>query len=154
MFVGIIQIWDCYFAVAYQSNIPIIVNSALDLRYKPLTILGNPFNPAITPHFHSTIYTSKMTFVERVWNTVEVIYVDFLHFIFMKLPMRKFHHKYHLNEAPWNEAVSLYFLNSHRSILSEPRVPGVIEIAGVHLKPPKLLPAVSETSLRDYNATN
>lgn len=142
MFIGLTCMYECYLPVAQRLNIPVIGTFPFDLRYKQLVMMGNPFHPSVLPNFFST-YTTKMTFVERLMNTIQIIYTDFTFFTLIKPRIEHFYQKYYPNDDPWVEKLSLLFLNNHRSILPLPYVPGIVEIAGVHLKPPQPLPKVS-----------
>lgn len=142
MFTELILTTECYLPIAQRQNIPIIATLLFELRYMYQARLGNPYHPSVIPHALST-YGSKMTFVQRLRNTIETMYLDFLVTVLIKSYIEKFYQKYYPNDDPWVEKLSLLFLNSHSSISPFPNVPGIIEIGGVHLKAPQPLPQVS-----------
>lgn len=91
-------------------------------------------------------YTDKMTFLERLDNTfvslVEEIFYHTIHLPNQKRLYNKFfpNAKLSFNEMYKNSAI--VFLNNHVSSSSpRPYLPNIIEIAGIHVKEAKPLPA-------------
>lgn len=141
MFTEVLLMSQCYYPIAQRQNIPIIGTHSVDLRYMPLVALGTPFHPSVVPHSYSS-YGSKMTFVQRLKNIIETMYINFLVTILIEPRVEKFYQKYYPNDDPWVERLSLLFLNSHSSICPFPYVPGIIETGGVHFKEIQPLPQV------------
>lgn len=141
---------DCLLAFAYKFKIPIIgFSSCVFMPWTPGRV-GNPDNPAYIPT-QFVPYSDKMNFVERFTNTFWNIFHK-LHYPFlMDAPAHRIA-KQHFGESlpalsHLARNTSLIFVNNHFS-LNRPRplVPGVIEVAGIHIKPAKPLPKVSSCS--------
>lgn len=141
LFVELLPACECHMSVAWRHDIPIIGTSSVDLRVPSGALLGNPYHPSIIPHYLS-VYTSRMTFVERLINTIETIYVEFLTYRTTAPDFEKLFQKYFPRGDLKLADISLVFLNNHASLFPLPQVPGFIEIGGIHLKPPQSLPQV------------
>lgn len=105
------------------------------------------------PHMAS-IYTDKMTFLQRWYNTIVSIY-DWILRLTVHLPAHNAivkKHFAHLEPLPSIEDlvknVSIILVNAHRSILPpRPSMPQLINVGGAHIKPPKPLPKDIQTFL-------
>lgn len=92
-------------------------------------------------------FTDKMDFYERWYNAMLVLYDWILHH-FVHMPaqtelLKK--HFGHLNSLPsiydLRKNISVIFVNAHRSITyPRPSMPGMVQIGGAHIQPPKPLP--------------
>lgn len=91
-------------------------------------------------------YSDKMTFTERLWNTAFSLAEHAIHHGY-HLPLQKKLYKKHFPNAKrtFEEMYinsSIIFMNSHVSTSTvRPKMPSMVEIAGIHLKPPQPLPA-------------
>lgn len=143
MFVDLFTMIECYLPVAKQQNMPVIGIYLCNLRSEPAATVGNPLHPSVAPVIYSSRST-KMTFVERLKNVIDMLYLNIIFDIVRTPRYTRFCQKYfpHYNPREENQ-VSLLFHNNHHSIFKIPLVPTVIEIAGIHLKPPKPLPKVN-----------
>jgi glucuronosyltransferase len=137
---------DCFLAFGHKFRIPIIgFSSCTFMPWTPGRV-GNPDNPAYIPT-QFVLSSDKMNFMERFLNTYWYIF-HHLHYPFlMDAPAHELA-KQHFGESlpPLSHLArntSLIFVNNHFS-LNRPRplVPGVIEVAGIHIKPAKALPKV------------
>lgn len=90
-------------------------------------------------------YTDKMTFMERLWNTLYTLY-DKILFHALEVPLQYRIYKRHFPDAktPFYDMVkspAIIFQNSHVSTSSpRPYQPNVIEIGGIHVKVANPLP--------------
>jgi glucuronosyltransferase len=138
---------DCFLAFAHKFKIPIVgFSTCVFMPWTPGRV-GNPDNPAYIPTQFVTS-SDKMDFVERLINTFWYIFHK-LHYPFlMDAPAHRFAKQHFGQSLPALSRLarntSLIFVNNHFS-LNRPRplVPGVIEVAGIHIKPAKALPKVS-----------
>jgi glucuronosyltransferase len=146
---------DCFLAFAYKYKIPIIgFSSCVFMPWTPDRV-GNPDNPAYIPTQFVTS-SDKMNFSERLLNTFWYLFHKLHYPLLMDAPAHKIVRK-HLGESLPALSVlarntSLIFVNNHFS-LNRPRplVPGVVEVAGIHIKQAKTLSKVSSHSyLCDY----
>jgi glucuronosyltransferase len=145
---------DCFLAFAHKFKIPIIgLSTCVFLPWTPDRV-GNPDNPAYIPT-QSMASSDKMSFVERFINTFWNIFHKLHYPILMDAPAYRIAKRHFGESLPalsdLARNTSLIFVNSHFS-LNRPRplVPGVIEVAGIHIKSPKPL---SKVSLRINKAT-
>jgi glucuronosyltransferase len=137
---------DCFLAFAHKFKIPIIgFSSCVFLPWTPGRI-GNPDNPAYIPT-QFVFSSDKMKFNERFLNTFWYIFHNLHYPLLMDAPAHKIA-RLHFGESlpalsQLARNTSLILVNNHFS-LNRPRplVPGVIEVAGIHIKPAKALPKV------------
>ncbi|KAJ4434824.1 hypothetical protein ANN_23395 [Periplaneta americana] len=144
---------DCFIGFSHKFKAPLISMISSILLPWSNDRMGNPDNPSYIPSYFLP-YTGKMKFHERLWNTLFTSAVKWGSYYFSELPTQELARKY-LGEdlPPLNDIArntSLIFTNSHFSI-TEPRpmVPGVVEVGGLHLKPPGKLPQNLEKFLND-----
>jgi glucuronosyltransferase len=137
---------DCFLAFAHKFKIPVIgFSSCVFMPWTPGRF-GNPDNPAYIPT-HFVLYSDKMSFMERFRNTFWYV-LHHLHYPFlMDSPAHNLARQHFGESLPalsyLARNTSLIFVNNHFS-LNRPRplVPGVIEVAGIHIKQAKMLPKV------------
>lgn len=109
--------------------------------------VGNRFPQSFVPSMFLP-YSDKMTFKERLINTV----TDFGFSSFWNLMLKRAERMYREYLPNGHELPSLYdiqrnvsmlFMNSHFSLTyPRPLLPDVIEVGGMHTRPPKPLPKV------------
>jgi len=134
--------FDCELYLASKLNLPLIylVSSPM-ITFEERVISGDIPNPATISHLYAD-YAIPKTFVQRLSNTV------FLGYSMMLLTVDKCIRKYTI-ERPYNWVTntvrpSLTFVNSHFiSEASRPFPQNVVQVGGIHLKPPKSIPNVS-----------
>lgn len=143
---------DCFLAFAHKFKIPIIgVSTCTFMPWTPGRV-GNPDNPAYIPT-HFVVSSDKMNFFERFINTFWNIFHKLQYPFVMDAPAYRIAQRHFGESLPALSQLarntSLIFVNNHFS-LNRPRplVPGVIEVAGIHIKPAKPLPMVSSHSTR------
>ncbi|XP_069681773.1 UDP-glycosyltransferase UGT5-like [Periplaneta americana] len=129
---------DCYLTFAHQFKIPSIAFSPCALMPWVPDKVGHVDNPSYTPN-HFSESTDHMDFGERVINTLSVVFHKFFYCFFMAVPVHRIASNHFGDNLPTmsdlGRNTSMIFVNSHFS-LSRPRplVPGVIEVAGLHIK--------------------
>ena len=118
---------------------------------------GNPSFYSFLPNLFQE-FTSKMTFWQRVTNTISELYVKVGRQFYFLPKQNEIMRKYFNNseELPTIEElekkISLIFFNSHFSFnLPRPLMPNMIEVGGLHVKPPKKLPTVSGAIQLNFN---
>ncbi|XKL67999.1 hypothetical protein PGB90_003490 [Kerria lacca] len=88
-----------------------------------------------------------MTFWQRLTNTFYYVVEDVAHYYYYNYYMGKISEEYFNIELPSYDAlhkkVSLAFYNNHFSFISRPLVPNAVDIAGIHIREPNLLPKVT-----------
>jgi glucuronosyltransferase len=137
---------DCFLAFAHKFKIPVIgVSTCVFMPWTPDRV-GNPDNPAYIPT-HFVFSSDKMNFSERLLNTFWYLFHKF-HYTFLTVPRdHKIAMKHFGESLPALSVLarntSLILVNNHFS-LNRPRplVPGIVEVAGIHIKPPKALSKV------------
>jgi len=144
---------DCFLAFAHKFKIPIIgFSTCVFMPWTPGRV-GNPDNPAYIPTQFVTS-SDKMNFVERFINTFWNIFHKLNYPLLMDAPAHRIAKRHFGASLPalsdLARNTSLIFVNNHFS-LNRPRplVPGVIEVAGIHIKPPKPLLKVSSRINRE-----
>ncbi|XP_065219002.1 UDP-glycosyltransferase UGT5-like isoform X5 [Planococcus citri] len=105
---------------------------------------GNPQNPSYIRHFLSNV-DQRMSFFERVQNTIELAVMLLADKLFYSRITREFAYRYFGSSIPstgeWTRTASLALVNSHHSVSGvRPLVPNVIEIGGIHIKQAAVLP--------------
>ncbi|XP_067012865.2 UDP-glycosyltransferase UGT5 [Anabrus simplex] len=135
---------DCFLGFAHKFKAPSIAASSCGIPFLDGERFGNPDNPSYIPILFEPS-TVKMTFMERLFNTVHYIFIKTLSPVVFDWPAEWYARKYFGETLPplWElqRNASLFFINHHFSInRPRPQVPGVIELAGLHISPVKKLP--------------
>ncbi|CAI6355963.1 unnamed protein product [Macrosiphum euphorbiae] len=131
--------YDCDLYLAHKLNLPLIyLISSPMLTFAERSIFGDIPNPATISHLLSG-YAIPKTFVQRILNTALLAY-SMIVFSYDKLVIQYTANRpYDLEKSTVQP--SLTFLNSHFiSEASRPFSQNVIEVGGIHLKPPKSIP--------------
>lgn len=115
--------------------------------------IANPENPAYIPSYF-TEYTDRMSFWDRLINTLHNEVVKWWYYYYSELPTYRIGSKYFGDDLPSLSViarnVSLILVNSHFSINQlRPTVPAVVEVGGLHIQSPNKLPQVC-TLHRDF----
>ena len=148
---------DCVIGLAHKLRIPVIQMCSLVGTKWMDAWVGNPSFYSYVPNTFQE-FTSKMTFRQRVSNTVSELYVKLGREIYF-LPKQNAIMKKYFNSSddfPTIEElqnnISLVLVNSHFSFnLPRPLMPNMIEVGGLHVKSPKKLPTVSEEIQFNFN---
>ncbi|VVC33682.1 UDP-glucuronosyl/UDP-glucosyltransferase [Cinara cedri] len=130
---------DCVSYLSIKLNLPTVhLIASPMITYAERSLLGHIPNPATVSH--SYYYKARpKTFSDRLHNTALSTY-SVLYFGFREWTVK------FTNPKPYNSIArpvqaSLLFVNSHYiSEPSRPFPPTVVQVGGIHLKPPKSLP--------------
>ncbi|XP_072385463.1 UDP-glycosyltransferase UGT5-like isoform X1 [Diabrotica undecimpunctata] len=135
---------DCYMRSSSKFKVPIIAMSSSGILPWSYSRYGNPINPSIAPNIMLPL-TDKMTFLERVENTVVTV-MDNMIFKYHRREKDRQVVKKNLSDVSedlenYNGYVSLMLANVHYTLtLPRQLAPNVIEVGGLHIKNPKPLP--------------
>ncbi|KAL3283599.1 hypothetical protein HHI36_006737 [Cryptolaemus montrouzieri] len=138
--------------VAEHFKVPLITYTSVDASAWSNYLVGNPAPPSCTADVLSP-YTNDMTFFQRLDNTIlHILHELYLHF--WTLPHHDKIAKQNFPGAPdiseYYQKSSLMLVNSDPSVCEpKPKVPGMIEIGGYHIKPLKPLPKDLEEMLNE-----
>ena len=138
---------DCFLGLSHRFNAPIIsMISSVTLPWANDRI-GNPNHPAYMPNYFLP-YTHRMTFGQRIVNTVLTEVLKLGNYYFSELPMDRISKQHFGTDVPpiaeLKKKTSLILVNTHLSLyVSRPTVPALIEVAGLHIKEKGKLPEVS-----------
>jgi glucuronosyltransferase len=108
--------------------------------------MGNPYNPSYIPAA-GTSFSDQMSFSERLINVIANVAMKITFSVAERIVTEGYVNKHIGNDVPPLSDIarntSLLLVNTHFS-LNRPRplVPGIVEVGGLHLKPPKKLPKV------------
>lgn len=93
-------------------------------------------------------HSDRMSFLERVENTIAYVYNSVVSFLFMEIPGNMLAKRYFgddvpdLRELAYN--TSLMLENVHFSLtLPRPQVPNIIDVGGIHIGKVQQVPEVS-----------
>lgn len=138
---------DCFLGFVHKFKAPhISVITSVPLPWTN-DRTENPDHPAYVPNYFAQ-YTDRMTFWERLQNTVQTEMIKWAYYYFSELPTHRMASKYFGNDLPAlsdiARNVSLVLINSHFSLnYPRPTVPAVVEVGGLHIQSPSKLPQVS-----------
>lgn len=109
--------------------------------------MGNPLNPSYVPNVFSDYPFVKMTFFNRLWNTLFYIMALGGHDGIILRNEENINKYYFGSSAPslYNIAreTSIMLINAHETLNPViPLVPGMIPVSGIHIKQPAALPQV------------
>lgn len=129
-----------------KFNIPYITLSSCALLPWANPRFGNPDNPSYIPVMYSA-NSYRMNFRQRIYNLYSLVLGKLAYqYIFVKkseeIVRKHFGDRVpSLQEIGWK--ASLILVNTHHSLHgARPFVPTVVEVGGIHITPPKLLPQV------------
>ena len=138
---------DCFLAFAYKFKATVIAVSTSVLMPWANDRMGNPENPSYIPHLF-TPYSDKMNFYERMMNMLTLNLFKLMYYLYVDIPTNEIVRRNFGEDVPDLSEIakntSLVLVNSHFSLNApRPLVPGVVEVGGIHISPPKPLPKVS-----------
>ncbi|XP_077289509.1 UDP-glucosyltransferase 2-like [Arctopsyche grandis] len=132
------------FGVHYKC--PVIALSSVSLMSWLATMTGNPLTIATVPNIFTT-YTTNMSLMERVYNTLIAIVQEVMGKLVLA-PLQKEKYEMYMPEeskmVPYKDLkkqISMVVVNSHPSVgIARPLLPNTIEIGGYHIAEPAPLP--------------
>lgn len=140
---------DCLAGFAHRFKVPVIglTSSAIISPFNDR--LANPVNPSYIPNSFLG-YTDRMSFFERLENTIFYLYQEFVWRVLTEIPANKLAREFFGDDMPSLRDIvynsSAVLVNFHFSYgFPRPYVPGVIEVGGMHVGKPKKLPEVRRT---------
>lgn len=135
---------DCMLGFGHLFKIPVVaMTTSVNLPWGS-DRFGNPDNPAYIPNYFVP-YLSKMSFVERFFNTITLITAKIRYDLLSMDNSNKIARKFFGPDLPdlrdLAYRTSLLLVNSHYSLNSaRPLVPNFVEVGGLHVDNPKPLP--------------
>lgn len=137
---------DCFLGLAHKYKIPIIAVSSCTMMPWLNSRYANPNNPSYIPN-NFMPFSDRLTFLERVENTMANILNEFIFFLFMDLPSNLVAWKHFGDDLPLLSEIvyntTLVLMNTHFSLnLPRPQPPNVIDVGGIHIGAVKKLPEV------------
>jgi hypothetical protein len=134
---------DAQNVLAPHFNAPLVLFSAVGVNTWINQLVGNPQPLAYIPDVFFGL-SGKMSFFQRLLNTVAYVGEQGMNYLYMLPQQEKLVKKYFPNGPSLYDVMynaSILLLNSHPSIHPPvPRVPNMIDVGGLHMKPPKPLP--------------
>jgi glucuronosyltransferase len=137
---------DCFLGFVHKFKAPhISLMSSVPFPWSN-DRTANPDHPAYVPNYFAQ-YTDRLTFWERLQNTVQTEMIKWVYYYFSELPMHRIASQYFGNDLPAlsdiARNVSLVLVNTHFSVnYPRPTVPVVVEVGGLHIQSPSELPQV------------
>lgn len=132
---------DCLLGYVYRQNTPFIALSSSVMMPWAHARFGNPDNPAYMGN-HFLYHAYKMSFSERLINVLYQEGLKVVYYFMFEKPAYELARKYFGQSLPPLSDIakntSLLLVNAHFS-LNHPRplVPNIVEVGGIHLKPPE-----------------
>ncbi|CAH1381348.1 unnamed protein product [Tenebrio molitor] len=134
---------DAHNILASHFNAPLVLFSTVGVNTWINQLVGNPQPLAYVPDAFLG-FSGKMSFFQRLLNTVGYVAEQGMNYLYMFPQQNKLVKKYFPNGPSLYDVIynaSILLVNSHPSIDQPvPRVPSMIDVGGLHVKPPKPLP--------------
>ncbi|KAL1453033.1 hypothetical protein WDU94_007209 [Cyamophila willieti] len=135
---------DVFLGLIHRMNVPFISVTTCNLFPWSSERIGQPQNPSYVPT-NIDIFNSKMTLIERIKNTMSLLFTQFAyHYIFVPKDQKIANDNFGPGLPPLSaiaKNTSLILANIHFSLnLPRPVVPQLIEVGGLHIQPAKPLP--------------
>ncbi|KAL5282623.1 UGT2A1.2 family protein [Megaselia abdita] len=133
---------DAFLGVANTFNVPAIAFSSVGENPLLNHLTGVPLLPSFVPHITS-IYSSKMTFLQRVHNFLSNLVTYILIETLYTPTQEQLYNKHFPDPKPslidLRRNISLVISNSHPLLrFASPQMPNFIEVGGLHLKKNKI----------------
>ncbi|KAF2888037.1 hypothetical protein ILUMI_18136 [Ignelater luminosus] len=136
-------VMHAFMGFCYKYNSPCITFSATGLSWLTSNQVANPISPAYIPNIVLP-YFSNMNFFQRFFNSFMYVLCELMTHLYTLPKHNQMLQEYfpgapHITELYYN--ISLTLINSHVSTHPPaPLVPNMIDVGGLHIKPPKELP--------------
>lgn len=143
---------DAEVGIAYHFKAPIVLVSPFGIGRMNHHLFASPLPSSYVPNVLGTL-PKHMSFLERLKNFYLNVLTDVVRELYNMPRQRELFKKFiksdlELDDLLYN--VSLLLTNSHISVNDPvPRVPGIVEIGGFHVNPPKKLPEDLQKFLDD-----
>lgn len=138
---------DCGLALAANLSAPYIAFNPQPIQSWQYNRLGINFNSAFVPQ-PSLPYGKEPWYFERLKSYVLYYISNWVYYVGSQVTDHVFLYKYLGDQLPSLESLasnaSAVFVNTHQSAFGGvARADNVIDIGGIHVRPPKLIPTVS-----------
>lgn len=138
---------DCGLALAANLSAPYIAFSPQPIQSWQYNRLGINFNAASVPQA-ALPYGKEPWFFDRLKSYVLYYISNWVYYVGSQVTDHVYLYKYLGDQVPSLENIasnaSLMFVNTHQSVFGGVvRPDNVIDIGGIHVRPPKLIPTVS-----------
>lgn len=138
---------DCGLALAANLSAPYIAFNPQPLQSWQYNRLGINFNSAFVP-LPGLPFGKEPWFFDRLKSYVLYHITNWVYYVGSQVTDHVFLYKYLGDDLPSLESIasnaSLAFVNTHQSVYGGvPRPDNVIDIGGIHIRPPKVIPTVS-----------
>lgn len=149
---------DCALALAANLSAPYIAFSPQPIQPWHYNRLGITFNSAYVTQ-PGLPYGKQPWFFERLKSYVLYHVTNWVYYVGSQVTDHVYLYKYLGDELPSLESIasnaSLVFVNTHQSLFGGVARPdNVIDIGGIHVRPPKIIPTVSKNTLLITKAAN
>ncbi|KAJ9601562.1 hypothetical protein L9F63_000305 [Diploptera punctata] len=137
--------FDCFLGFAHKFKAPVVQFSVFGGTAELGNLVGNPSPYSYVPDSLQEL-SDKMTFTERLLNTIGHLFqkltTKYFHKDQDKLMRKHFHDPNMPSIEELEKRTALVLVNHHFSIsYPRPMVPNFVQVGGLHVKPPKKLPA-------------
>lgn len=137
---------DCGLALAANFSAPYIAFNPQPIQPWQFSRLGINFNSAYTP-LHGLPYGRNPWFFDRLKSFVLYHISNWVYYIGSQVTDHVYLYKYLGDDLPSLETIasnaSLVFVNTHPSLYAgDTRPNNLIDIGGIHVRPPKIIPTV------------
>lgn len=138
---------DCGIALAANLSAPYIAFNPQPIQPWQYNRLGINFNSAHVPQ-SSLPYGKHPWFLDRLKGYILYHLTNWVYYIGSQVTDHVYLYKYLGDDLPPLESfasnASLLFVNTHQSIYGGvPKADNVIDVGGIHVRPPKVIPTVS-----------
>jgi glucuronosyltransferase len=147
---------DCFLGFAHKFKAPVVQVCPFGGPEYIGDLVGNPNPYAYIPDVFQE-FTDKMSFSERIKNTLGGLFqrIGRRHLIIPRQDAIMKKHFNYTSSMPsitdLEKSTALVLVNHHFSIsYPKPVMPNYVQVGGMHIKPPKNLPAVSAIDFTFY----
>lgn len=130
---------DALLGFGQHFNAPIVATSAFGASKWTTDLVGSPNFASYVPH-QTALYTDRMTFWQRMYNSLTFWFEDIAHPLYYTPIQHKIMKEIFPNTTNWpsldeiRRNVSLVLLNTHTSIgTARPYAPNMIEVGGMQI---------------------
>lgn len=137
---------DCFLPLVHKFKAPHVAISSSIMFPWSNDRMGNPDNPSYIPT-QGTYFSDKMSFIQRLINVIANTALKFIFSATESTVIAGYVRKHFGDDVPSPSDIarntSLLLVNTHFSLNGpRPLVPGIVEVGGLHIRPPKKLPKV------------
>ena len=143
---------ECLYGLLHKMNVSVVLFNQVSILPWQAESFGAPTLPAFSPLLYYG-FSDQMNFVERVINFLGMVYFEGVLEFYYNPAMERLYREYVDAKAPPLKEIernsSLILANSHIAFVPpRPMMPDIIEVGGLHLRPPNSLPKVCQISIK------